>query len=71
VLCVAACVFDAGADGRPAKLQTEVRRLQRDLQNQQRHRLELSEEVLQDARAQLQTLHATVRRPLPDADFLR
>jgi hypothetical protein len=48
------------ADYPIAKLQTEVRRLQRDLQNQQRHRLELSEEILQEARTQLQTLQTTV-----------
>jgi hypothetical protein len=46
-----------------AKLQTEVRRLQRDIHNQQRHRLELSEEILQEARTHLQTLHSVVSSP--------
>ncbi|KAF7971720.1 hypothetical protein HWV62_20087 [Athelia sp. TMB] len=41
---------------RTTKLQIEVRRLQQDLEQRRQHRLELSEEILQDARSRLQTL---------------
>lgn len=43
-----------------AKLQAEVRRLQHDLQQQRQHRLELSEEILHEARSRLQTLQEYV-----------
>jgi cysteinyl-tRNA synthetase len=39
-----------------AKLQTEVRRLQKDLEQRRQHRLELSEEILHEARSRLETL---------------
>jgi hypothetical protein len=39
-----------------AKLQSEVRRLEHDLEQRRQHRLELSEEILHDARSRLQTL---------------
>ncbi|KZP21552.1 hypothetical protein FIBSPDRAFT_931580 [Athelia psychrophila] len=41
---------------RTTKLQIEVHRLQQDLEQRRQHRLELSEEILQDARSRLQTL---------------
>lgn len=44
-----------------AKLQTEVRRLQHDLESRRQHRLELSEEILQDARLRLETFQNYVR----------
>ncbi|KDQ64123.1 hypothetical protein JAAARDRAFT_201523 [Jaapia argillacea MUCL 33604] len=39
-----------------SKMQLDVRRLQKELEQQRMHRLELSEEILQDARSRLQTL---------------
>jgi hypothetical protein len=39
-----------------AKLQTEVQKLEKDLQHQRQHRLELSEEILKDARSRLEML---------------
>lgn len=45
---------------REAKLQAEVRRLYKDLEDRQLHRLESSESILQDARLRLDTLHKLV-----------
>jgi hypothetical protein len=52
-----------------AKLQSEVRRLEHDLEQRRQHRLELSEEILHDARSRLQTLQNYVSPPRR-ADFI-
>lgn len=44
-----------------AKLQAEVRRLQKDLEQRRQHRLELSEEILHEARSRLESLQNYVR----------
>jgi hypothetical protein len=49
-----------------AKLQTEVHRLQRDPQNHQRNRLDLLEEILQEALTKLEILQTTVSQPCDD-----
>ena len=45
----------------PAKLQTEVRRLQESLEEKRLSRLESSENILQDARLRIQSLRDLVR----------
>lgn len=48
----------------PAKLQSEVRRLQDVLAERRLHRLESSEHVLQDARTRIEALYNSVSSPL-------
>ena len=48
---------------RCSKMQDQLNALHRDLEEQRSHRLELSEEILQDARAQLKVLYHPVCSP--------
>lgn len=56
--------------GNQALLRTQVSNLQEELDQQQQHRTELSEEILQDARGRLQELSLSVRSPLAFIPFI-